>query len=176
MKIIKKEEIDAIQWAATSIESLVDFFESVYLNDILGSEDLGGDTHIFFSDDVSKKIDILKNIVSSKDYNVTDHDKFMMTIGREQVNPNFNFCVLSESLMDTLYLTDDYETALKKAKSLSIITKDHVFSVFSIKNTTDGYKTFYEMQYDGGNPVEPSSYMFLHYDYLAQSVKNIVKL
>lgn len=159
MKIIGKEEIDTIQWAATSLESFIEFFKSVNLE----------------TDDVSKKINVLKNIVSSPDYNVTNHDELMMTIGRESVNPNYKFCVLSESLMDTLYLTDDYEAALRKAKTLSLLS-DHMFSVFSIKNTEEGYKTFYEIQYDGGKPVEPSLYMFLHYDYLSRVVKSIVKL
>ncbi len=159
MKIIGKEEIDTIQWAATSLESFIEFFKSVNLE----------------TDDVSKKINVLKNIVSRPDYNVTNHDELMMTIGRESVNPNYKFCVLSESLMDTLYLTDDYEAALRKAKTLSLLS-DHMFSVFSIKNTEEGYKTFYEIQYDGGKPVEPSLYMFLHYDYLSRVVKSIVKL
>lgn len=159
MKIIGKEEIDTIQWAATSLESFIEFFKSVNLE----------------TDDVSKKISVLKNIVSRPDYNVTNHDELMMTIGRESVNPNYKFCVLSESLMDTLYLTDDYEAALRKAKTLSLLS-DHMFSVFSIKNTEEGYKTFYEIQYDGGKPVEPSLYMFLHYDYLSRVVKSIVKL
>jgi hypothetical protein len=161
MKIIGKEEIDTIQWAATSIESFIGFFNFKSVN--------------LKEDEVLKKISVLKNIVSRPDYNVTNHDEFMMAIGRESVNPNYKFCMLSESLMDTLYLTDDYEAALRKAKTLSLLS-DHVFSVFSIKNTEEGYKTFYEIQYDGGKPVEPSSYMFLHYDYLSKVVKNIVKL
>ena len=160
MKIIGKEEIDTIQWAANSLESFIEFFNF---------------ESVIKTDDVSKKISVLKNIVSRPDYNVTNHDEFMMAIGRESVNPNYKFCMLSESLMDTLYLTDDYESALRKAKTLSLLS-DHVFSVFSIKNTEEGYKTFYEIQYDGGKPVEPSSYMFLHYDYLSKVVKNIVKL
>ena len=161
MKIIGKEEIDTIQWASNSLESFIEFFnfKSVNLNE----------------DEVSKKINVLRNIVSRPDYDVTDHDELMMAIGRESVNPNYKFCVLSESLMDTLYLTDDYKEALRKAKTLSLLS-DNVFSVFSIKDTEDGYKTFYEMQYDGGKPVEPSHYMFLHYDYLSRVVKSIVKL
>ena len=159
MKIIGKEEIDTIQWATNSLESFIEFFNSVNLE----------------TDDVSKKINVLKNIVSRPDYNVTNHDELMMIIGRESVNPNYKFCVLSESLMDTLYLTDDYKEALRKAKTLSLLS-DYVFSVFSIKDTEDGYKTFYEMQYDGGKPVELIHYMFLHYDYLSRSVKSIVKL
>jgi hypothetical protein len=159
MKIIGEEEIKAIQWAANSLESFIEFLKSANLE----------------TDDVSKKISVLKNIVSLPDYNMTNHDELMMAIGRESVNPNYKFCVLSESLMDTLYLTDDYEKALRKAKTLSLFS-DHVFSVFSIKETEDGYKTFYEIQYDGGKPVEPSLYMFLHYDYLSRAVKSIVKL
>ena len=147
MKIIGNKEIDAIKWALANIGN---------------------------SDD--NMIDVLNNIVERPDYESSNHDEFMMYLGRESVNPNFDYCILSESLMDTLYLTDDYETALRKAKSLSIINKDHVFSVFSIKETEDGYKTFYEMQYDGGEAVSPSHYMFLHYDYLSRAVKNIVKL
>ena len=162
MKIIDDKELRLIIWAANGVR---------FFHNLETSIDPPADLEMT----TEQCIEALLNIANKPDYKMSDHDEFMMTLGREHVNPNFDYCVLSESLMDTLYLTDDYEKALRKAKSLSTLN-DHVFSVFSIKETEDGYKTFYEMQYDGGEPVEPSSYMFLHYDYLAQAVKSIVKL
>lgn len=89
---------------------------------------------------------------------------------KESVNPNYKYCVV-DAYINECYLTQDLFSAMRKAKSLSII-KDCFCYVLEIRKVNDGtYRTFkigaYKNDYhkDYGNGE-----MFLHFNYIAERV------
>lgn len=109
---------------------------------------------------------------------VQDKIKMAVTHGRELVNPNFKYCVFStDCTIDGIFLTDDFEKALKKAKSLSLSGKGF-YTVYEIKQAKDGtYKTYSEETYHEGRPLgNRHREEFLHFDYLAQIAGKIIKM
>lgn len=89
---------------------------------------------------------------------------------KESVNPNYKYCVVDAEINEC-YLTQDLFTAMKKAKSLSII-KDDFSYVLEIRKVNDGtYRTFKIFAYDN-DYYKDYGYgeMFLHFNYIAERV------
>ena len=92
------------------------------------------------------------------------------------INPNFKYCVFSTGWKEELYLTDDIGKAMEKAAALSK-TKGDFFSVYSIKKAKDDtYRTYTESTWTNGHLLSEDHDEFLHYDFLSQMAKKIVKL
>lgn len=108
---------------------------------------------------------------------VQDRIKLAERHGRELVNPNFKYCVFSSEMREGLYVTDDFEKALAKAKSLSLSSYGF-YTVYSIKRIDDGtYKTFMEETYHGGELLsDRGGEEFLHFDYLVQVAAGVIKM
>lgn len=109
---------------------------------------------------------------------VQDRIKMAERHGRELVNPNFKYCVFNtDKAEETLWLTDDYEKALWKAKSLSRCGIGF-YTVYEIKKAYDGtYKTYSgETYHEGELLFDRKSDEFLHFDYLAQMAGKIIKM
>lgn len=123
---------------------------------------------------------LVNRIIEAKEYVVLDKDKLSKLdknilyqetkIAKESVNPNYKYCVV-DSEINECYLTQDLFSAMKKAKSLSII-KDNFCYVLEIRKVNDGtYRTFkifaykndYHKDYGYGE-------MFLHFNYIAERV------
>lgn len=118
----------------------------------------------------------VEKILNSKE--IEDRLKMAERFGRESVNPNFKYCVFSTEMRDGLYVTDDFEKALSKAKSLSLSSSYGFYTVYKIRKTHDGtYKTFMEETYhDGELLTDRRGEEFLHFDYLVQVADGVVKM
>ena len=109
---------------------------------------------------------------------VQDRVKMAERHGRELVNPNFRYCVFNHDKADeTLWLTDDYEKALRKAKSLSRCNYGY-YTVYEIRKTHDGtYKTYSgETYHEGEFLSDRRGEEFLHFDYLSQMAGKVEKI
>lgn len=109
---------------------------------------------------------------------VQERIEMAVTYGRELVNPNFKYCVFNtDSTVDGIFLTDDFEKALLKAKSLSLVGHGF-YTVYEIKQSSDGtYKTYSEETYHDGQPLgNRYGKEFLHFDYLAKMSRKIIKM
>lgn len=96
--------------------------------------------------------------------------------GRECINPNFKYCVFSTGWKEELYLTDDIGKAMEKAAALSKSVGEF-FTVYEIRQASDGtYRTYSESTWTNGHLLSEDHDEFLHYDFLSQMAKKIVKL
>lgn len=121
--------------------------------------------------EVEKPVERLLNENEIKD-RILCAEKF----GRESVNPNFKYCVFSTEWTDELYLTDDIDKAMEKAASLSKREKVF-FTVYEIRQSSDGtYRTYDDTTWTDGHMLPKDRMEFLHFDYMAQMAKKIVKL
>ncbi|WP_296864722.1 hypothetical protein [uncultured Methanobrevibacter sp.] len=130
------------------------------------------------ADIVNLKKIIDADTIKPKVKHVTDKNAVQMAYreGRESVCPNYSLCVFSTFCKDTLYLTDDYEKAMQKAKSQSLI-HNCVFTVYDIKKAKDNsYRVFENISYDNGNVFEFGSKVSFHFDFISQVANNIVKI
>lgn len=184
MKTINDEEISTLRDVIDFIECYTDYYYDI--------ADQYQNSDAF---KMRNSLPILKKIVNRKDFTpkekiverviektITDDElnqaiKLAERHGRESVNPLFKFCVFNSTISGTLYLTDDYENALEKARSLSNLN-DGFFEIHSIRDTEDGtYKLYKEGFYNRGVFYESSNDSgYLHFDYIRNCFKDIIKI
>lgn len=93
----------------------------------------------------------------------------------EAVNPNYKYCVVDADIKKC-GLTDDFASALQEAKTRSTIETGHHIYVLEIRETYEGFMTFFECNYDRGEYYDSSDRgKFLHYDYIAKRVDKVYK-
>ena len=182
MKTIDTKELITIENVIFELEQRLDLY----------GEDM--DKECF--DELTDTINTLKGITSKPDFvpevkyvevevpteKILNSDEIESRIrvaekhGRECINPNFKYCVFSTGWKEELYLRDDIGKAMEKAAALSK-TKGDFFSVYSIKKAKDDtYRTYTENTWANGHLLSEDHDEFLHYDFLSQMAKKIVKL
>lgn len=182
MKAITDEEL-------RSLAKVLDFVEheAEYLHD-LGSSDaqpLADAAHTLQSviqrEDYKPEVKVVEKIVEKEtltEEQIHDMVSAAERRGRESVDPLFKYCVFNALHTEVLYVTDNYEAALAKAKSLSI-SEDGCWYVYSIAQVFDkSYKLFSDGFYYDSNFNVPSMFPheFLHFDYIRSICTSIIKI
>ena len=187
MKTITDEELK-------SLAEVLDFVEheAEYLHDLgsLDAQPLADAAHALQSviqrEDYKPEVKIVEKIVEKEtltEQQIRDMVSAAERRGRESVNPLFKYCVFNSLHTNALYVTDNYETALAKAKSLSVseggISEGGYWYVYSIKQAYDkSYKLYVEGFYYDSKFIESSrgSREFLHFDYIRCICTRIIKI
>lgn len=99
-----------------------------------------------------------------------------MRYARESVNPNYKYCVCSDSF-GSVWLTDDLDAAMRFASTQSKLNTRTSYNVMKIVQKNDGsYITQKECWYNNGKYYDGDGSYFLHYNYIAQNAFEINKL
>ena len=185
MKTINTTEADTLM-------ELADVLEGYDRNFLEGDEfdEDGNETDAYI---IHRTLPILQKILSREDSNrapdltitkemVDNATNLAFRRGRESVYPNFKYCIYSHNICGKLYLTDDIGKAMKKAAELAIYGERYnIYRIVKVNAPdTDEHNT-YKLILDGfwkrGGYHDPDAYeYFLHYDYIAQTANEIVKL
>lgn len=183
MKTITDEELKSLAEVLDFVE-----FEAEYLHDLESpdAQPLLDAAHalqaVIQRKDYKPKTKIVEKVVEKEtltEQQIHDMVSAAERRGRESVDPLFKYCVFNSLHTKALYVTDDYETALAKAKSMSISNYGH-WHVYSIRQASDkSYKLYDEGCYDDSEFSEPDMKFggqFLHFDYIRSICTDIVKI
>lgn len=183
MKLVNEKELEAISFAVNFFQFYVDYYEGVELCEGNNINEVKEAINVlvgilkkenFKANTITKTV--TKNIeVCPKD--IDDKISLAFRKGSESVPPLFNYCIFNTSLQGDMYVTDNLEVAMNKAKCLSLLDKFGFYEVCSIRKIKDGtYKLFRECCYHNGIYHNGNDEEFLHFDYIRKNFTNIIKL
>lgn len=183
MKLINEKELDAIRFASDFLQSYTDYYEDVELsegNTINEVKDiLNVLTDILGKEDFKEKA-VTKTITKTMEVYPKDFDdqiSLAFRNGCESVPPLFDYCVFNSNLRGDLYVVDNLEVAMNKAKCLSLSNNFGFYEVCLIRQIKDKtYKLFKECHYHNGIYYDGNDEEFLHFDYIRKNFTNIIKL